>query len=107
MDAETYTITTIEDEFSCERNVAELLPVLFGKGYTVYGVEHKPNQLVPYHVHPSQEIAIVLRGKMRYIIEEEIVDIGEGEVIHILASAVHATVSIADTGDSHLLITFV
>lgn len=102
-----YSKTTTLDEFGCSADVSDLLPVLVKKGYTVYGVEQQPNQLVPYHKHPSEEMVIVLEGKVRFIIEEEVVDVSAGEVIRISPESVHANVSIADEGVSNLLLSFI
>ncbi|MBI4978885.1 MAG: cupin domain-containing protein [Spirochaetes bacterium] len=103
---EHYSVSTIANEFACRTDASEILPALIKKGYTVYGVDQKVNQLVPYHTHPSQEVVIVLQGTVRYTVEEEIVDVSEGEIIRIMPSSVHASVSVGGD-DAKLLLTFI
>lgn len=102
-----YTKTTTVEDFDCGNELSDLLPILVKKGYTVYGVEQQPNQLVPYHKHPSEEMVIVLEGVVRFIIEEEIVDVHEGEIIRIAADTIHSNVSINDDEASSLLLSFI
>ncbi len=80
--------------------------ILSKNGYTVYSMKQKGNQLVPYHTHPSQEMVIVLSGSVRYIIEEEIVDLVEGDIIKIKSGYLHAMVGVGRGTVSELLIIF-
>lgn len=102
-----YSKTTVETEFHRNATSDDILQTLVKKGYTVYGVEQKPNQLVPYHKHPSEEMAVVIEGIVRFIIEEEIVDVHAGELIRIAPESVHANISVYEAGSSHMLLSFV
>lgn len=107
MTKQYYYKSTTEHEFNCIKDDNKLLDSLIAKGYTVYSISQKSNQLVPYHEHPSEEMVIMLSGKVRYIIEEEIVDIEEGDVIRVSPNSVHAMVGIAEEGISNLLLVFI
>lgn len=102
-----YYKSTTEAEFNCIKDDAKLLETLSNKGYTVYSVKQKSHQFVPYHEHPSEEMVIVLSGKIRYIIEEEIVDIEEGDIIRIRPHSVHSMVGLSEDGVSNLLLIFI
>lgn len=107
MTTEFYQKSNVKNEFEITEDSEELVPFLMGKGYTVYSIEQKSRQLVPYHTHPSEEMVIVLEGSIRYIVEEEIVDIKKGDMIRISAGSVHAMVGISENETSKLLLTFI
>lgn len=107
MTKQYYYKSNMEREFNCIKDDDKLLDMLTDKGYTVYSIAQKSNQLIPYHEHPSEEMVIVLSGKVRYIIEEEIVDIEEGDIIRIAPHSVHAMVGIAEEGISNMFLVFI
>ena len=59
------------------------------QGYKVFEVNQNCGDLVPYHTHSHKEIIIVASGKMRMIIEENIIDLSEGEIVTIEPWAIH------------------
>ena len=93
-------------EFNCEKNDEKLIDILSRKGYNIYSIKQKTNQLIPYHEHPSEEMVIVLSGKIRYVVEEEIVDLEEGDVIKVKPHSIHSMISIAEETYSNLLLIF-
>ncbi|MEI0580879.1 cupin domain-containing protein [Brachyspira pilosicoli] len=93
-------------EFNCEKDDEKLIYILSNKGYNIYSIKQKTNQLIPYHEHPSEEMVIVLSGKIRYVIEEEIVDLEEGDVIKVKPHSIHSMISIAEEAYSNLLLIF-
>ncbi len=102
-----YYKSTTKKEFNCIKDDEKLIEILADKGYTVYSVRQKTNQLIPYHEHPTEEMVIVLSGKVRYAVEEEIVDIEEGEIIRVKPHSVHSMVGMAEEGVSNLLLVFI
>lgn len=108
MTEQYYYKSTTEREFDCTKNNDEkLIETLFDKGYTVYTITQKTNQIIPYHKHPTEEMVIVLRGKIRYVVEEEIIDLDEGDIIRVRANSVHSMIGIAEEGESNLLLVFI
>ncbi len=108
MTSNFYKKSTLSKEFNIKSRISSdsVRNILVQNGYTVYSMEQKGNQLVPYHTHPSEEMVIVLTGSVRYIIEEEIVDLIEGDIIKIKAGFLHAMVGINTDTVSNLLIIF-
>ena len=107
MTEQYYYKSTTEREFDCVKDDERLIETLSDKGYTVYAIAQKSNQLIPYHEHPSEEMVIVLSGKVRYIVEEEIVDLEEGDIIRVRPHSVHSMIGIYESGVSNLLLVFI
>ena len=59
------------------------------QGYKVFEVEQEKGDIIPYHSHSHKEIIIVSSGKLRMIVEENIIDLNEGEIITIEPWAIH------------------
>lgn len=57
--------------------------------YHLKMVAHRHGDLVPYHSHSHSELVIVESGSIRFIIEEEIVDLTKGDIIEIQPWAIH------------------
>ena len=93
-------------EFNCDNNDEKLIHILNNKGYNIYSIKQKTNQLIPYHEHPSEEMVIVLSGKIRYVVEEEVVDLEEGDVIKVKPYSIHSMISVAEEAYSNLLLVF-
>ena len=102
-----YYKSTTKKEFNCVKDDEKLIETLSDKGYTVYSVRQKTNQLIPYHEHSTEEMVIVLTGKVRYTVEEEIVDVEEGDIIRVKPHSVHSMVGMAKEGISNLLLVFI
>lgn len=66
----------------------------------------KRGQLVPYHTHPTGETVVVLKGSIRYIVEEDIIDLQEGDAMYVNANAVHAALSISEDSYSEAILIF-
>lgn len=107
MTKQYYYRSTVQKEFNCLGDIDKLSSILSEKGLMVYNISQKSNQLIPYHEHPSEEMVIVLSGKIRYVIEEEIVDLEEWDIIKVAPHSVHSMVGIAEHGASKLLLTFI
>ncbi|MEI0604393.1 cupin domain-containing protein [Brachyspira alvinipulli] len=107
MTGQYYYKSTTEREFDCIKDDEKLIETLADRGYTVYSITQKPNQLIPYHEHPSEEMVIVLSGKIRYIVEEEIVDLEEGDIIRVRPHSVHSMIGRTEEENSNLLLVFI
>lgn len=109
MTSHYYKKSTLGKEFNIKSRISSdsLTNILVQNGYTVHFMEQKSNQFVPYHSHPSEEMVIVLTGSVRYIVEEEIVDLVEGDIIRVKKDSLHAMVGTNSSNCvSNLLIIF-
>ena len=84
-----YKIEKGSSVFGLQSNLSKFIKELLLKEYKIYEVSQKRGDLVPYHCHNHKEIILLLEGKMRLIIEEDIIDIEAGEVLTIEAWAIH------------------
>ena len=84
-----YDIQDSRRIFGSELELHRFLKTLLIKRHRVYELKHSRGELVPYHSHAVPEMILVLEGKMRLIIEEDIVDLAEGEMITIQPHAIH------------------
>ena len=107
MTKQYYYKSTTKREFDCIKDDERLIETLAYKGYTVYSINQKSNQLIPYHEHQSEEMVIVLSGSIRDIVEEEIVDLEEGDIIRVKPHSIHSMIGIANEGISNLLLVFI
>lgn len=108
MTKQYYYKSTVKNEFNCVEDETEcIVSTLKDEGYNIYSVVQKTNQLVPYHEHPSEEVVIVLDGHIRYVIEEEIVDLKKGDIIRVAAHSVHSMIGLDVSGYSSLILMFV
>ena len=58
--------------------------------------------IVPLHQHDNEQITYILKGKLRFWIGEdlsEVVDVNEGEVLHIPSNVWHKAEALEDTLD--------
>ncbi|RME93524.1 MAG: cupin domain-containing protein [Candidatus Hydrogenedentota bacterium] len=85
MNKQYYQIQRYNDTHKAYEYVEELIQ----SEYKVYELVHKRGHIVPYHAHAHQEVIVVLEGKMRMIIEEDLVDLEEGDRIIIEPFAIH------------------
>ncbi len=104
-----YVKSNIICDFNLQVNsdMEYLIDFLIERGYSPYPMEQKRGQLVPYHSHPSEEMVIVVKGSVRYVIEEEIVDLYEGDIIRIAPMSAHAMIGIGSYPSSKLLLAFI
>ncbi len=55
-----------------------------------------PGMEVNPHSHPFEQIAYIVQGRIKFTIEDEVIEAGPGSVIHIPANAVHCGEPIGD-----------
>lgn len=84
-----YDIQNSRSVFSSDVKMLQFLKELLLKDYKIFEVEQKAGQLIPYHTHNHKEIVILLEGRMRMIVEEDIIDLDEGDIVTIKPWAVH------------------
>ena len=71
-------------------------PTITGKELEIgYYAEPKGTGAKPHH-HPSEQIIMVLSGKIRMRIDKEVRDIGPGEVALILGDQEHEQMALED-----------
>ncbi len=102
-----YYKSNMQAEFGAFINDVDVTNFLESKGYTVYNILQKTNQLLPYHEHPSEEMLIVVSGKIRYVIEEDIVDLEAGDIIRIAPNSVHSMIGIHSEDYSNVILVFI
>lgn len=84
-----YDIQDSRKLFGSSEGLMTFIKKLLLQKYKVFEMENHNGDLVPYHTHPFPEMILVLDGKMRLIIEEDIVDVSAGELITIKPFAIH------------------
>lgn len=52
---------------------------------------------VPSHSHPSEQIACVLSGRVRFAVGDETLEVGAGEVLHLPPNVPHAAHALEDS----------
>jgi len=73
-----------------------------GKRVMISHVYLDKGSVVPRHQHDNEQITYILRGTLRFWIgedESEVVDVREGEVLHIPSNVWHKAEAIEDTLD--------
>ena len=106
MDGARFKIQNTMEAFGCEEEEEEeLLATLTDFGYEIYEAEQPPGVIVPYHAHKKEESIIILEGKMRFNVEEELSVVESGQVITISANAIHSAATIEDES-AKILIAF-
>ncbi len=78
--------------YQLKKNVLDwnkLVKELQKKGIRFYEAFQKKGELVPYHSHPYPELIAVIHGKMRLIIEEDILDLESNDLLTISPHAAH------------------
>lgn len=84
-----YEIHSTDSDITSETSMVRYLKELLLKDYKIYEMNQKSGDLIPYHTHNHEEIVIVSVGKLRMIVEEDIIDLQEGDAITIKPWAVH------------------
>jgi quercetin dioxygenase-like cupin family protein len=55
--------------------------------------------IVPEHSHHNEQLTYILEGKLRFYLDDEVIDVGAGEVLHIPAHVAHKAEALEDTLD--------
>lgn len=84
-----YEVQHAESMFASDIKLFRFLKELLLKNYKIFEIYQKTGDLIPYHSHGHKEIIIIMQGQMRMIIEEDIIDLSEGDMITIQPWAVH------------------
>jgi len=64
-----------------------------GDRITLAVVELAPNAVVPEHRHPAEQLGLVIRGSVRFRIEDETRELGPGGTWRILSERPHEVVA--------------
>jgi quercetin dioxygenase-like cupin family protein len=64
-----------------------------GERLTLAVVELAPNAVVPEHRHPQEQLGLVIRGSVRFRIDDEVRDLGPGGTWRILPNRPHGVVT--------------
>jgi quercetin dioxygenase-like cupin family protein len=73
--------------------------LIVGSNVMVARVLLKKGARVPMHSHHNEQIAYVLEGAMRFLIDGQEIDVHAGEVLCIPPNMPHAAVALEDTVD--------
>jgi quercetin dioxygenase-like cupin family protein len=55
--------------------------------------------IVPEHSHHNEQLTYILEGKLRFYLDDEVIDVAAGEVLHIPAHVPHKAEALEDTLD--------
>ncbi|MDH4263715.1 MAG: cupin domain-containing protein [Spirochaetia bacterium] len=84
-----YEVHNSDSIFTPEVKLFRFLKELLLKDYKIYEMSQKQGDLIPYHTHAYKEIIVMAEGHMRMIIEEDLIDLKEGDIITVKPWAVH------------------
>ena len=73
--------------------------MLNGDNATVARLLLKRGAVVPRHSHVSEQYSLILDGMLRFVFDDQEIDVGAGEVLFIPANAPHSAVALEDTVD--------
>lgn len=76
--------------------------LITGDGMMLAQVFLKKGCIVPRHQHHNEQLTYILKGALRFFLNEDearVVDVHEGEVLHIPAWAWHKAEALEDTLD--------
>lgn len=84
-----YEITDIQSLNGSSDRLINFFSWMAKRNFDVKAYEGHPGKLVPYHAHAHEEVILVKKGGLRFIIEEDIIDLKQGELITIKPWAIH------------------
>ncbi|MDH5719709.1 MAG: cupin domain-containing protein [Spirochaetia bacterium] len=87
--AQYYDIQKQKNLIDSKASLSQYIKNLLLDEYKIYEISQKKGELIPYHAHSYHELIIVLEGKLRLIIEEDIIDLTEGDFLTIEPWAIH------------------
>ena len=64
--------------------------MVVGKNEMLRWLELKPGCKVPEHSHENEQISHVLKGRLRFVVDEETIEVGPGEILLIPPLAAHS-----------------
>ena len=76
--------------------------IVSGESTMVAHVYLEQAAIVPEHSHHNEQITYVLKGKLRFWVGDdfaEVVDVGEGEVLHLPSNVPHKAEALEETLD--------
>ena len=62
-------------------------------------VYFKKDAVVPLHSHESEQITYILKGALKFELQDKEVVVREGEVLHIPSNVPHRAIALEDTVD--------
>ncbi|MBM3679628.1 MAG: cupin domain-containing protein [Actinobacteria bacterium] len=63
---------------------------------TVARIHLAAGAIVPAHAHHNEQVATVLEGRLRFLVDGEEIEVGAGESLAIPAQALHEVVALTD-----------
>ena len=76
--------------------------IVSGESTMVAHVYLQQGAIVPEHSHHNEQITYVLKGRLRFWVGDdfaEVVDVGEGEVLHLPSNVPHKAEALEETLD--------
>ena len=70
-----------------------------GENATVARLLLARGAVVPRHSHVSEQFTLILSGTLRFVFDDQEVEVNEGEVLFIPANVPHSAVALTDTVD--------
>ncbi|MDH5716892.1 MAG: cupin domain-containing protein [Spirochaetia bacterium] len=84
-----YTIQNKSRLIDSKEALSDFVKNLLLRNYKIYDIFQTNGELIPYHSHSYKEQIIILKGQIRMIVEENIIDLHAGDIITIEPWAIH------------------
>ena len=84
-----YDLQNANRIFGNEKDLFRFVKDLLNQNFKIYEVKQTSGDIVPYHTHSHKEVIIILEGRVRMIIEEEMIDLQKGDILTINPWSIH------------------
>ncbi len=85
-----YDLEQVEAEFVTPKHSTAFGRLITGEHIEVGVLRYKAGEGAKTHAHPHEQIIVVLSGRIRMTVGDEVAEIGEGQAVHIPPNLPHA-----------------
>jgi quercetin dioxygenase-like cupin family protein len=97
-----YEIQKAQQDASTGNAVFQFVDQIMQQHYKISDMFHRFGELIPYHTHSTRETIIITKGNLRTIVEEDILDLAEGDILIIEPWAIHLICTLDREGCHYL-----
>jgi quercetin dioxygenase-like cupin family protein len=91
-----YALDEIREEFVTPKHSTAFGRLITGEQIEVGLLRFKAGEGAKTHSHPHEQIIVMLRGRMKFTLGDEVAEIGRGHAVHIPPNVPHSTVALED-----------